>query len=103
VLHRLRELPKSERAECLLVLCELAEGFGRPHAHSGLGIRKLGNKLFERRAGLALRCIFQDRPADLFVSFRGNHDENETVAVCQEISFDLTSYDLGWASLQKNC
>lgn len=75
VLRRLRELPKSERAECLLALCELAERFGRPHAHSGLGIRKLGNKLFECRAGLALRFVFQDRPTDLFVSFLGNHDE----------------------------
>jgi len=75
VLGRLRELPKSERAECLLALCELTESFGRPHAHSGLGIRKLGNKLFECRAGLALRFIFQDRPTDLFVSFLGNHDE----------------------------
>ena len=75
VLGRLRELSKSERAECLLALCELTESFGRPHAHSGLGIRKLGNKLFECRAGLALRFIFQDRPNDLFVSFLGNHDE----------------------------
>ena len=75
VLGRLRELPKSERAECLLALCELTESFGRPHAHSGLGVRKLGNKLFECRAGLALRFIFQDRPNDLFVSFLGNHDE----------------------------
>ena len=75
MLGRLRELPKSERAECLLALCELTESFGRPHAHSGLGIRKLGNKLFECRAGLALRFIFQDRPTDLFVSFLGNHDQ----------------------------
>jgi len=75
VLGRLRELPKSERAVCLLALCELTESFGRPHAHGGLGIRKLGNRLFECRAGLALRFIFQDRPTDLFVSFLGNHDE----------------------------
>jgi hypothetical protein len=75
VLGRLRALPKSERTECLLALCELTESFGRPHAHSGLGIRKLGNKLFECRAGLALRFVFQDRPTDLFVSFLGNHDE----------------------------
>ena len=75
VLHRLQELPKSEKAVYLLALCELAERFGRPHAHSGLGIRKLGNKLFECRAGLVLRFIFQDRPADLFVSFLGDHDE----------------------------
>ena len=75
VLRRLRELPKSERAQCLLALCELTESFGRPHVHSGLGIRKLGEKLFECRADLALRFIFQDRPSDLFVSFLGNHDE----------------------------
>ena len=79
VLRRLRELPKNERVECLLALCELIESFGRPHAHSGLGIRKLGNKLFECRGSLALRFIFQDRPADLFVSFLGNHDEVKTL------------------------
>jgi hypothetical protein len=75
VLRRLRELPKAERVECLLALCEVDESFGRPHAHSGLGIRKLGNKLFECRGSLALRFIFQDGPTDLFISFLGNHDE----------------------------
>ena len=75
VLRRLRELPKSERVECLLALCELAEDFGQPHIHSGLGIRKLGSKLFECRGSIELRFIFQDRPTDLFVSFLGNHDE----------------------------
>jgi hypothetical protein len=79
VLGRLRELPKSERVECLLALCELTERFGRPHAHSGLGIRKLGHKLFECRASLASRFIFQDRPTDLFVSFLGNHNEIEAL------------------------
>jgi hypothetical protein len=75
VLQRLQELPKTERIECLLALCELPTVFGKPHAHSGLGIRKLGTKLFECRANISLRFIFADRPADLFVSFLGNHDE----------------------------
>lgn len=75
VIRRLRELPKSEKVECLLALCELAETFGRPHIHSGLAIRKLGSKLFECRSGLALRLVFQDRPTELYVSFLGNHDE----------------------------
>ena len=75
VLRRLRQLPKSEKVECLLALCDLTESFGQPHIHSGLGIRKLGNKLFECRGNVALRFIFQDRPTDLFVSFLGNHDE----------------------------
>jgi hypothetical protein len=75
VIRRLRELPKTEKVECLLALCELAEIFGQPHIHSGLAIRKLGNKLFECRGSLALRFIFQVRPTDLFVAFLGNHDE----------------------------
>jgi hypothetical protein len=61
--------------ECLLALCELPETFGRSHVYSGLGIRKLGTKLFECRGNVALRFIFQDRPSDLFVSFIGYHDE----------------------------
>jgi hypothetical protein len=75
VLERLRGLAKGDRTECLLALCELAEAFGRPHVHAGLGIRRLGDRLFECRGTLALRFLFQDRPAELFVSFFGNCDE----------------------------
>ena len=75
VLERLRRLPKVARVDCLLSLCEILEAFGRPHAHSGLGIRKLGAKLFECRAGVSLRFVFQDRGSELFVFFCGNHDE----------------------------
>ena len=75
VLKRLKGLPKGERAECLLALCELVETFGQPHIQGGLGVRKLGDRLFACRGNLGLRFIFPDRPADLFVSFLGNHDE----------------------------
>ena len=75
MLRRLQNLPKNERADCLLALCELPETFGRPHVHSGLGIRKLGGNIFECRGNVSLRFIFQDRPADLFISFLGNHNE----------------------------
>ena len=79
VLRRLRQLPKSERVECLLALCDLAEGYGQPHVHSGLSIRKLANKLFECRGNRDLRFIFQDHGSELFVSFLGNHDEIRTL------------------------
>jgi hypothetical protein len=75
VIRRLRELPKTEKAECLMALCELSETFGQPHLHSGLAVRKLGDKLFECRGSQALRFIFQSRSDDLYVSFFGNHDE----------------------------
>ena len=75
VLRRLQNLPKNERTECLLALCELPETFGWPHVHSGLRIRKLGDKIFECRGDVSLRFILQDRPSDLFVCFLGNHNE----------------------------
>jgi hypothetical protein len=75
VLRRLRNLPKDQRAQCLLALCELPDAFGRPHVHSGLGIRKLGENIFECRGNVSLRFIFQDRPSEWFVCFLGNHNE----------------------------
>jgi len=75
VLRRLREVPKSDRVECLLALCDLVDAYGQPHVHSGLGIRKLGNKLFECRGNRDLRFIFQDRGDALYISFLGNHNE----------------------------
>ena len=75
VLRRLRALAKADRVECLLALCDLVDGFGQPHHHAGLGIRKLGGKLFECRGTLALRFLFQDRGSELYVAFLGTHDE----------------------------
>jgi hypothetical protein len=75
VMKRLAGLPKSERAECLQALCDLCESFGRPHVHSGVGIRKLGGHLFECRGNLSLRFIFLDRPDSLYVRLLGDHAE----------------------------
>jgi len=79
VLKRMRDLSKAERTQCLEALWELYEGFGRPHIHSGIGIRKLGATTFECRANLALRFVFRNRAADLYVEFLGNHDEVRTL------------------------
>ena len=75
VMKRLSGLPPRQRAECLLALCDLCETFGRPHVHSGLGIRKLGRNLFECRGNLDLRFVFQNRLDSLYVTFLGDHDE----------------------------
>ena len=75
VLKRLQDLSRAERIACLEALWQLCQTFGRPHVHSGISIRKLGRRLFECRADLALRLIFQDRPEELYVLFLGNHDE----------------------------
>ena len=75
VLSRLAALPRDERAECLLALCDLIQTFGRPHLHSGLGVRKLTKNVFECRGNLKLRFLFFNRPADLYVWLLGDHDE----------------------------
>jgi hypothetical protein len=51
------------------------EGFGHPHAHTGLGIRKLGVHLYECRTGLAWRLVFEARKGVLTFDFAGDHDE----------------------------
>ena len=75
VMRRLAALPKDQRSECLLALCELAENFGKPHQHGGLSIRKLRRTTFECRGNIAWRFLFHDRASVLYVSFLGNHDE----------------------------
>lgn len=74
-MRRLSALPKDQRAECLLALCDLAETFGKPHLHSGLGIRKLRQTTFECRGNIGLRFLFHNRATDLYVSFLGDHNE----------------------------
>jgi hypothetical protein len=51
------------------------DGFGNPHAHSGLAIRKLGKRLYECRTGLAWRLVFEAQKGVLIFDFAGDHDE----------------------------
>ena len=62
-------------AEVSAALRLVVEGFGRPHAHSGLAIRKLGKHLYECRTGLAWRLIFEAQTGVLTFDFAGDHDE----------------------------
>lgn len=51
------------------------DGFGKPHAHTGLSIRKLGKHVYECRTSLAWRLIFVAEKGLLCFDFAGNHDE----------------------------
>ena len=51
------------------------EGFGNPHAHTRLSIRKLGRHVYECRTGLAWRLIFIADKGVLSFDFAGDHDE----------------------------
>ena len=67
-----REARREEEVSATLRL--VLEGFGRPHAHTGLGIRKLGEHLYECRTGLAWRLVFEARKGVLTFDFAGDHD-----------------------------
>ena len=62
-------------AEVSATLKLVLEGFGRPHAHGGLRIRKLGKHLYECRTGLAWRLILTAQKGVLTFDFAGDHDE----------------------------
>jgi mRNA-degrading endonuclease YafQ of YafQ-DinJ toxin-antitoxin module len=51
------------------------EGFGNPHAHTGISIRKLGRRIYECRTGLAWRLVFEAQKGVLTFDFAGDHNE----------------------------
>jgi len=72
---RFRSAVKGREAEVARALAQIQAGFGHPHRHAGLGIRKLAPKLFECRAGLNLRLMFLARRGVLAFDFAGDHAE----------------------------
>ena len=62
-------------AEVSATLKLVLDGFGKPHAHIGLAIRKLGKHLYECRTGLAWRLIFEAHKGALTFDFAGDHGE----------------------------
>ena len=61
-------------AEVAAALQLVLAGFGNPHAHTGLAIRKLGKNLYECRTGRAWRLIFEAQKGVLTFDFAGDHD-----------------------------
>lgn len=69
-----RKLTPSQQACVNGAVARLEAAFGRPHEHSGLGLRAF-RRYFEFRAGLGLRILFLHENGDLFLCFVGNHDQ----------------------------
>jgi hypothetical protein len=62
-------------AEVSAALKLVMEGFGNPHAHTGLSIRKLAGNLYECRTSRSWRLVFLAEKGNLTFDFAGNHDE----------------------------
>jgi len=77
VLEILRSKSKSERQDIGDAINQVLESWGRPHGHSGIGIRRLTKTIFECRVGLddRLAFVFIATPPELVFFILGNHDE----------------------------
>jgi mRNA-degrading endonuclease RelE of RelBE toxin-antitoxin system len=71
----LKNLNDADFARVEATLQILPDCFGRPHAHTGISIRRLRKNVFECRAGLKLRLLFRQSADTLEFFFIGNHDE----------------------------
>ena len=77
LLEQIRSRSKLERQEIGEAINQVLESWGHPHAHSGIGIRRLTKTIFECRVGLddRLAFVFIATPPELVFFFIGNHDE----------------------------
>jgi mRNA-degrading endonuclease YafQ of YafQ-DinJ toxin-antitoxin module len=69
-------LAEEQRAAVFEVMLALPAAFGEPHAHAGLGVRKLhASGIFEARVGLGLRLVFTFESGTLTLVRLGRHDD----------------------------
>ncbi len=55
-------------------MAQLAEAFGKPHLHSGLGIRRLKENYCEFRTGRDTRAVFKLEGGIAIMMMTANHD-----------------------------
>jgi mRNA-degrading endonuclease RelE of RelBE toxin-antitoxin system len=70
----LKKLGAGERAFAVRAMKETVAALGRPHEHSGLGIRRY-KKYMECRCGITARLVFKIENDEVIFVFYGNHNE----------------------------
>ncbi|HOD84023.1 MAG: hypothetical protein BWX88_01269 [Planctomycetes bacterium ADurb.Bin126] len=62
-------------AEVPAALKRVVKGFGNPHEHTGLSIRKLDKHVYQCRTSLDWRLVLLAEKGVLAFDFAGDHDE----------------------------
>ena len=77
LLEELRHRSKGERKVIGEAMNTVLAGWGKPHVHSGIGVRRLTKTIYECRIGLdeRLAFVFIATPPELVFFFIGNHDD----------------------------
>ncbi len=68
-----RRLSATQQSGVNAAIAHLPEVFGRPHLHSGIGIRPFGG-FYECRIGRDLRVLFSFDRGDFILVTAGNHN-----------------------------
>jgi len=71
----LRTYSRADQKEIGRLIERVRDSFGEPHARGGIGIRALGQGLYECRHGLSLRLVFAAYRGLLYFHTIGTHDE----------------------------
>jgi hypothetical protein len=74
-LKSLDNLSPEQRAKAEAVLRAVADTFGQPHRHAGLGLRKLSAEYYECRIDLSLRVLLLYRDDSLLAYDVMTHEE----------------------------
>ncbi len=76
-LNELRLRTKAERKVIGEAMNAVLTGWGKPHVHSGIGIRRLTKTIYECRVGLheRLAFVFIATPSEIVFFFIGNHND----------------------------
>ena len=70
-----RRLSPDQHKQVAVAADMLREAFGKSHLHSGLGIRRLSEEVYEFRAGRDLRVVFELYGSRAELVLIGNHDD----------------------------
>lgn len=70
-----RTLPAERQKLVGHAVAALGDAFGKPHLHSGLGIRRLKRGYFEFRADRDTRMVFKLEGSTASMILVGNHDD----------------------------
>ena len=72
--RRFKKLAEADKQEVRRAAEQLPSVIGKPHLHSGLGLRSFG-RYFEFRAGIDLHVLFLVEGGDVHLVTLGTHDE----------------------------
>jgi hypothetical protein len=72
--RRYKRLSPQQQSRVDSAVLRFQEAVGKPHAHSGIGLRPFGRYL-EFRAGLQLRILAIAEAGDWFLVCVGDHDD----------------------------